>query len=255
MDESKLQNKNTVSIIYISWQKELDETMRKLYDLHKSNIIAYAKICELEKSVDDTIPTIHVIMRFQKRKSILQIKKYFPAAVLENIISWKNIKDKMCRNALVNRLKSFEIGEDSKSKQATKKRHYEQRKSMKRSEMASTSHIQALDDIVELQNNPKTRRTGIISHIFNQRPDLIRERHQGIKLAKEIAKEQRMKKLIIKANSVKWRDWQSWFIEKATKEEINSREILIVYDPKGNTGKSYLNTMFTLLHRDETCNL
>ena len=127
MDESKLQNKNTVSIIYISWQKELDETMRKLYDLHKSNIIAYAKICELEKSVDDTIPTIHVIMRFQKRKSILQIKKYFPAAVLENIISWKNIKDKMCRNALVNRLKSFEIGEDSKSKQASKKRHYEQK--------------------------------------------------------------------------------------------------------------------------------
>ena len=77
MDESKLQNKNTVSIIYISWQKELDETMRKLYDLHKSNIIAYAKICELEKSVDDTIPTIHVIMRFHKRKSILHIKKYF----------------------------------------------------------------------------------------------------------------------------------------------------------------------------------
>ena len=161
----------------------------------------------------------------------------------------------MSINTLENGLKSFEIGVDSKSKQATKKRHYEQRKSMKRSELFSRSHIQALDDIVELQNNPKTRRTGIISHIFNQRPDLIRERHQGIKLAKEIAKEQRMKKLIIKANSVKWRDWQSWFIEKATKEEINSREILVVYDPKGNTGKSYLNTMFTLLHPGETCNL
>ena len=123
----------------------------------------------------------------------------------------------MSRNTLENGLKSFEIGEDSKSKQATKKRHYEQRKSMKRSEMASTSHIQALDDIVELQNNPKTRRTGIISYIFNQRPELIRDRHQGIKLAKEIAKEQKIKKLILKANSVKWRDWQIQFIEKANK--------------------------------------
>ena len=83
MDESKLQNKNTVSIIYISWQKELDETMRKLYDLHKSNIIAYAKMCELKKSVD-TIPTIHVIMRFHKRKSILQIKKIFSRCSFRN---------------------------------------------------------------------------------------------------------------------------------------------------------------------------
>ena len=32
-----------------------------------------------------------------------------------------------------------------------------------------------------------------------------------------MVKEQRMKKLIIKANSVKWREWQNWFIEKATK--------------------------------------
>ena len=160
----------------------------------------------------------------------------------------------MCRNALDKHLKSFEIGEDRKSKQASKKRHYEQKKSTKRSKLCSRSHIQALDDIVELQNNPKTR-TDLISHIFNQRPDLIRDRHQGIKLAKELAKEQKMKKLIMKANSVKWRDWQRFFIEKATKEEINSREILVVYDPKGNTGKSYLNTMFSLLHSDETCNL
>jgi len=255
MDHHKLQNKNRVSIIYISWEKELDETLKKLQDLHKLGVIAYAKICALEKPIDNTIPRIHIILRLHIQKSILQIKKYFPAAVLENIVSWSNIKDKMCRNALDNHLKSFEIGEDSKSKQATKKRHYEQRKSMKRSELSSRSHIQALDDVVELQNNSKTRRTDLISHIFNERPDLIRERHQGIKLAKEMVKEQRMKKLIIKANSVKWREWQSWFIEKATKEETNSREILVVYDPKGNTGKSYLKTMFSLLHSDETCNL
>ena len=76
MDERKLQNKNTVSVIYISWKKELDEALKKFHDL-SDDIIAYAKICELEKSVDDTIPTIHVIMRFHKRKSILQIKKIF----------------------------------------------------------------------------------------------------------------------------------------------------------------------------------
>ena len=64
-----------------------------------------------------------------------------------------------------------------------------------------------------------------------------------------------MKKIIIKANSVKWRNWQSWFIEKATKEEINAPEILVFYDQKGNAGKLYLNTMFSLLHSDETCNL
>ena len=254
MDERKLQNKNTVSIIYISWKKELDEALKNFNDL-SNNIIAYAMICELERSVDDAAPTIHAIIRFHKRKSILQIKKYFPSAVLENIVSWKNIKDKMCRNALDKHLKSFEIGTDRKSKQESKIRHYEQKKkSMKRSELYSRSHIQSLDDIVELKNNPKTR-TDLISHIFNRRPDLIRDRHQGIKLAKELAKEQKMKKLIIKANSVKWRDWQSWFIEKATNEEINSREILVVYDPKGNTGKSYLNTMFSLLYSDETCNL
>ena len=255
MEHHKLQNKNRVYIISISWEKELNETLKKLHDFHKSGIIAYAKICTLEKPIDNAIPRMHIILRLHSQKSILQIKKYFPAAVLENIVSWTNIKDKMCRNALENGLKSFEIGVDSKSKQASKKRHYEQRKSTKRSESSSRSHIQALDDIVELQNNSKTRRTDLISHIFNERPDLIRERHQGIKLAKEIAKEQRMKKLIIKANSVKWRDWQSWFIKKATKEEINPREILVVYDPKGNTGKSYLNTMFSLLHSDETCNL
>ena len=85
-------------------------------------------ICELERSADDAAPTIHAIIRFHKRKSILQIKKYFPSAVLENIVSWKNIKDKMCRNALDKHLKSFEIGTDKKSKQESKIKHYEQKR-------------------------------------------------------------------------------------------------------------------------------
>ena len=52
---------------------------------------------------------------------------------------------------------------------------------------------------------------------YNSYLNIARQRHQEIKLAKEMVKEQRMKKLIIKANSVKWREWQNWFIEKATK--------------------------------------
>ena len=50
--------------------------------------------------------------------------------------------------------------------------------------MTSSSHNQPLLDIVELHNNPKTRRTGLSTHIFNQRPNLIRVRHQGKKISK-----------------------------------------------------------------------
>ena len=64
---------NRVSIIYISWEKELDETLKKLQDLHKSGIIAYAKICALEKPIDNTIPRIHIILSLHIQKSILQI--------------------------------------------------------------------------------------------------------------------------------------------------------------------------------------
>ena len=56
----------------------------------------------------------------------------------------------MCRNVLDNHLKSFEIGKDYKSRQASKKTHFEQKKSLKRSELSSRSHIHALDKIVEL---------------------------------------------------------------------------------------------------------
>ena len=64
-----------------------------------------------------------------------------------------------------------------------------------------------------------------------------------------------MERLTAKAASTKWREWQNWFIEKATKQEINSREILVVYDPIGNTGKSFLRSNFCLLYPNETCNL
>ena len=251
-----LQNKDLVLIIHISWKLEFGESLEKLQDLHKSGVIVYAKICTLEKSIDDPIPTTHMIMRFYKRKSILQIKSYFPSAELEKIASWKIIKEKMCGITInTKHAKIVEIGQDSGSKQAVRKRHYEQRKSTKNLEMVSASHNRRLYDIVELQQNPITRRTGLSSHLFNQRPDLIRERHQGIKLAREIAKDQRMERFIAMAESVKWRDWQKWLIEKATKQERAPREILVVFDPVGNTGKSYFRTMFSLLHPKETCKL
>ena len=191
-----------------------------------------------------------------KRRSILQIRNYFPNAKLEKINSWKGIKEKISGISIDKEdSKSFEIGEDSASKQAVRKRHYEQKKSLKRGDTVTSSHLRDLYDVVELQKNPTTRKTGLTSHIFNCRPDLIRVRHQGIKLAKELAKERRTEKLIKIANSVKWRDWQHFFIRKATLEERNPREILVVYDPEGNTGKSYLSTMFSLLYPDKTCSL
>ena len=157
-----LQNKDLVLIIHISWKLEFGESLEKLQDLHKSGVIVYAKICTLEKSIDDPIPTTHMIMRFYKRKSILQIKTYFPGAELEKIASWKIIKEKMCGITInTKHAKIVEIGQDSGSKQAVRKRHYEQRKSTKNLEMVSASHNRRLYDIVELQQNPKTTQTGL----------------------------------------------------------------------------------------------
>ena len=71
------QNKDRVLIIHISWESELNETLEKLRDLHKSGVIAYAKICASIKSHNNNISTIRIIMRFYKRKTILQIKNIF----------------------------------------------------------------------------------------------------------------------------------------------------------------------------------
>ena len=196
-------------------------------------------------------------MRFYKRRRILQIKKYFPEAHIEKINSWKILKENMGDCEIIsNGGKIHEIGEDIASKESSKTRYHQKKKAMTKScDIESKQNIQRLLDIVEIKKNSKTKRKGITSVLVKERPDLIRERHQGIKLAKELAIEERMERFILEASNVKWRKWQQCFIEKATTHEIKSREILVVYDPLGNTGKSYLTTMFSLLYPDQTCNL
>ena len=91
--DCKLQNKDQVYIIHISWEFNPNEALEKLQDLHKSGVIVYAKVCGFKNTID-VIPTIDMIMRFHKKKTILQIKKYFPDAYLEKISSWKKFKEK-----------------------------------------------------------------------------------------------------------------------------------------------------------------
>ena len=81
--DCNIQNKDLVSIIHITWELQLNETLEKLRDLYNAGVIVYAKIRSDEKSNDGFIPTIHMIMRFNKRRSILQIRNYFPNAKLE----------------------------------------------------------------------------------------------------------------------------------------------------------------------------
>ena len=71
-----LKNTAQVSIIHLSTNLEFNIIFRKLQDLYKSKVIVYAKICNFEKPIDH-IPTTCVIMRFYKRRRILQIKNIF----------------------------------------------------------------------------------------------------------------------------------------------------------------------------------
>ena len=200
-----------------------------------------------------------MIIRFIKRTSIVQIRNYSPNSNLENIYSWKHVKDLIIGIAKEKDGKLIEIGEDRNSKQEAKTRYYKQRKLTKRKEKDSNACNQSLYDIVELKKelkkNGATTKHELTAVLFEQRPDLIRTRNEGLKLANELSQNARMKRLTVKAASTKWREWQSWFIEKATKQEIDSREVLVVYDRIGNTGKSFLRSNFSLLYPNETCNL
>ena len=49
--DCKLQNKDQVSIIHISWEFELNEALEKLQDLHKSGVIVYAVYNQSGKDV------------------------------------------------------------------------------------------------------------------------------------------------------------------------------------------------------------
>ena len=49
--ECKLQNKDQVYIIHISWEFNTNEALEKLQDLHKSRVIVYAKVCGFKNNI------------------------------------------------------------------------------------------------------------------------------------------------------------------------------------------------------------
>ena len=256
--EHHINYKDRVSIIFIEWSKPESDVRSKLQDLYNTNIIIYAKAVFFDKATHDSVSSLHIITRFSKRLSRLQILNHFPNATLKKITSWKNQKE-LITTSPKNITKIIEIGCDNVSKQSVKLHHHEKRMSTKTYEKASKSYNKSLYDIVELKKQmgkkPANTNQDLTSLLFKERPDLIRGRNEGIKLAKELSQNERMKKMRQKAESVKWREWQKWFFDKATNQHVSPREVLVVYDPIGNTGKSFLRKMFGVLYPNQTCKL
>ena len=257
--EHHINYKDRVSIIFIEWSKQESDVRSKLQDLYNTNIIVYTKAVFFEKSTHDLVSPAHIITRFSKPLSKRQLLKHFPDTILKKITSWKNQKELMTRTENNDNYKIFEIGNDCVSKQYTKSQHHEKRRSTKTYEKASKSSNQSLYDIVKLKKLMDVDATNTVqdltSVVYNERPDLLRARNEGLKLANELCQNERMKCMRKKAETTKWRQWQMWFIDKATNQHINSREVMVVYDPNGNTGKSYLRKMFGILHPNQTCKL
>ena len=185
--EQHIQNKDRVSIIFIEWEKSEFGIRTKLQDLFESGTIIYSKVCFFEKNTNGSISSSHLVIRFCKTKSILQILKYFPGATIKKINSWKNQKELMVRTAKENdNCKIFEIGNDHVSIQATKSHYHKKRRSAKRYEKATKSSNQSLYDIVKLKKGTNTNED-LTSVVYNERPDLLRARNEGLKLAKELA--------------------------------------------------------------------
>ena len=104
--DCNLKNNGQVYIIHISTNLKFNMIFKKLQDLYKSKVIVYTKICNFEKPIDH-IPTTCMIMRFYKRRRILQIKKYFPEAHIEKINSWKILKENMGDREIISNGHSF----------------------------------------------------------------------------------------------------------------------------------------------------
>ena len=251
--------KDRVSIIFIEWSKPESDVRSKLQDLYNTNIIVYTKAVFFEKPTHDLVSPAHVITRFSKPLSKRQLLKHFPGAIFKKITSWKNQKELITLAKNNDSYKIFEIGDDNASKQSVKLHQHKKRMLTKTYEKASKSFNQSLYEIVELKKQmgkkPANTNEDLTSLLFRERPDLIRTRNEGIKLANELSQNERMKKMRQKADSVKLRKWQKWFFDKATKQHVNPREVLVVYDPIGNTGKSFLKKMFGILYPNQTCKL
>ena len=143
--EHHIQNKYRVSIIYIEWEKSEIDMRTKLNDLFNSGAITYAKAIFFERST----PLSHLIARFGKRMSELQILKHFPTGTLKMIHSWKTMKQ-LIKTTTKDDGKIFEIGNDNSSMQHVKFQYHEKRRSTKRYEKAKKSCTQSLYDIVKL---------------------------------------------------------------------------------------------------------
>ena len=257
--EHHINYKDRVSIIFIEWSKQESDVRSKLQDLYNTNIIVYTKAVFFEKPTHDLVSPTHIITRFSKPLSKRQLLKHFPGAILKKITSWKNQKELITLAKSNDNYKIFEIGNDNANKQSVKLHQHKKRMLTKTYEKASKSFNQSLYEIVELkkQMGKKTANTNedLTSLLFRERPDLIRTRNEGIKLANELSQNERMKKMRQKADSVKLRKWQKWFFDKATKQHVNPREVLVVYDPIGDTGKSFKKKMIGVLYPNQTCKL
>ena len=206
--EQHMKNEDRVLIVFIEWEKSESDVRSKLQDLYNSNIITYAKAVFFEKTRYETISLFHIIIRFTKPKSKRQLLKHFPVATLKKIISWK--KQKELITTLAKDIgKIIEIGNDNCSKQYAKSLHYEERSFKKRGEKVSKSSNQSLYDIMELKKRMDKKATNtnqdLTSFIFNERPDLIRTRKEGFKLANELSQNERVNKMRQKAELVEWR--------------------------------------------------
>ena len=257
--EHHINYKDRVSIIFIEWSKQESDVRSKLQDLYNTNIIVYTKAVFFEKSTHDLVSPPHIITRFSKPHSKRQLLKHFPGAILKKITSWKNQKELITLAKNNDNYKIFEIGNDNDNKQSVKLHQHKKRMLTKTYEKGSKSFNQSLYEIVELKKQmgkkPANTNEDLTSLLFRERPDLIRTRKEGIKLANELSQNERMKKMRQKADSVKLRKWQKWFFDKATKQHVNPREVLVVYDPIGDTGKSFLKKMFGVLYPNQTCKL
>ena len=64
----------------------------------------------------------------------------------------------------------------------------------------------------------------------------------------------RDKNMIERARQTQWRGWQKYLVDYL-KAPVDPREILVVLDKKGNSGKSFLIKNFKILNEEKTCKI
>ena len=98
------------------------------------------------------------------------------------------------------------------------------------------------------------KETGITSatnFIFNQEPEKILQIDTGIKIYQKLQSNEMQQKLIDQAKKVQWIDWQTKLFNLLGKEP-HPRQIIVVVDPIGNTGKTFFCQNYRRLFPDTT---